>query len=162
MAKMVVRGIVDNEFLTIAPFVIDQAKKKLLISTYRLQIHTKTKASNFLNLYKALVNAIARGVKVQVLAQYSEKIGLSPHSNLLSMAILKDKGAEVRFLKRGRISHAKMIIVDDAYLIMGSHNWSLSSLTRNFEFSVLLDDPESIAQAKAHYLVNWESGIIFK
>jgi len=162
MAKMTVRGIVDNEFLTVAPFVIDQAKKNLFISTYRLQIHTKAKCRNFLNLYKALVNALGRGVKVRVMAQYSEKLGLSPHSNELSMAILKDKGTEVRFLPRGRIAHAKMIIADDRYLIVGSHNWSLSSLTKNFEFSILLDDPESIAQAKEHYLVNWESGISFK
>jgi len=162
MAKMAVRGIVDNEFLTVAPFVINQAKKNLFISTYRLQIHTKAKCRNFFNLYKALIDALNRGVKIRVLSQYSEKIGLSPHSNELSMGILKDKGAAVRFLKRGRISHAKMIIADDKYLIVGSHNWSLSSLTRNFEFSILLDDPKSIDQAKAHYLVNWESGIIFK
>jgi len=162
MAKMAVRGIVDNEFLTVAPFVIDQAQKNLYISTYRLQLNTKTKCQNFLNLYKALINALGRGVKVHVLAQYSEKIALRPHSNLLSMSILKSKGAAVRFLKRGRISHAKMIICDDRYAIVGSHNWSLSSLTRNFEFSILLDDLESIAQAKQCYLVNWEAGIIFK
>ena len=162
MAKMVVRGIVDNEFLTVAPFIINQAKKNLYISTYRLQIHTKSKARNFLNLYKALIDAMGRGVRVHILAQYSAKLGLAPHSNLLSMAILKDKGAAVRFLKRGRISHAKMIICDDRYAIIGSHNWSLSSLTRNFEFSILLDNPESIAEAKKHYLVNWESGILFK
>jgi len=162
MAKMAVRGIVDNEFLTIAPFVIDQAKKNLYISTYRLQIHTKSKARNFLNLYKALIDALGRGVRVHILAQYSEKLGLSPHSNELSMAILKDKGAAVRFLKRGRISHAKMIICDDDYLIVGSHNWSLSSLTRNFEFSILSNEPATIREAKEHYFANWEAGIIFR
>jgi len=162
MAKRSVQGLPDNEFLQIAPFVIDQAKKNLFISTYRLQIHSKKRQGNFFILYKALMAAIQRGVNVRILTQYSEKPGLAPHSNELSMAILKSKGAHVRFLARGRISHAKMIIADDDYLITGSHNWSRSSLMKNFEFSVLLTDPDYVSQAKNHFLAQWLNAIPFK
>ena len=162
MAKQAVQGLIDNEYLSVAAFVISRARKKLLISTYRLQIYSKARSGNFFILYKSLIEALGRGVRVQLLTQYSEKPGLAPHSNELSMSILKSKGAAVRFLPRGRIAHAKMIIADDDCLITGSHNWSLSSLTRNFEFSVLLHDPAYISQAKAHFLNAWSKAIPFK
>lgn len=162
MAKQLVQGLVDNEYLSVAAFTISRAHKELLISTYRLQIYLRHPQPNFLKLYKSLVEALARGVKVRLLTQYSEKPRLAPHSNEISMSILKSKGAAVRFLPRGRITHAKMIIADDDCLITGSHNWSLSSLTKNFEFSVLLHDPAYISQAKAHFLNAWSKAIPFK
>ena len=162
MAKQAVQGLADNEYLSVAAFTISRAKKELLISTYRLQIYSRSRAGNFFILYKALIEALARGVRVRLLAQYSEKPGLAPHSNEVCMSIFKSKGAAVRFLPRGRIAHAKMIIADDDCLIVGSHNWSISSLTRNFEFSVLLHDPAYISQAKNHFLNAWSKAIPFK
>jgi len=162
MAKQLVQGLADNEYLNVAAFTISRTQKELLISTYRLQIYLRKPPANFLKLYKSLIEALARGVKVRILTQYSTKPGLAPHSNELSMAILKSKGAAVRFLPRGRIAHAKMIIADDDCLITGSHNWSLSALTKNFEFSVLLHDPAYISQAKKHFLATWLNAIPFK
>jgi phosphatidylserine/phosphatidylglycerophosphate/cardiolipin synthase-like enzyme len=60
-------------------------------------------------------------------------------------------GVDVRYLPNGRCSHAKILIIDGRQMMIGSHNWSVQSFTRNFEVSVLTDDNILIRQAAEIY-----------
>jgi phosphatidylserine/phosphatidylglycerophosphate/cardiolipin synthase-like enzyme len=60
-------------------------------------------------------------------------------------------GVDVRYLPNGRCSHAKILIVDGIQMIVGSHNWSVQSFTRNFELSIMTDDNTLIRQAMDIY-----------
>ena len=39
-----------------------------------------------------------------------------------------------------RTTHAKVLVVDDRHVIVGSHNWTRSALAANREWSVEIDD----------------------
>jgi phosphatidylserine/phosphatidylglycerophosphate/cardiolipin synthase-like enzyme len=162
MGKIPLKGICDNEYISVARTLIRGAKREIQISTFRLQIYTKSRGGGSLGLYQEIIKAISRKIKVRVLTQYSSKPSLRPNSNELCMALLKHKGAAVRFLKRGRICHSKMLIVDGKKAIIGSHNLSVFSLTRNFEFSILTQDPQIIIEADSHFQKEWERAISFK
>ena len=161
MGKIEVSCLFDSDYINTAQFLIERAEREIFLSTFRLQIFNRLKSSKFLGLYSALIHALKRGVDVRVLTQFSAIPGKCPRSNTTSMRMLRDKGARVRFLSGGRIAHAKILCIDETYLISGSHNWSASSLCQNFEFSVLARDPAQVAGARAHFLAAWDAAVDF-
>ncbi|MCM2277928.1 MAG: phosphatidylserine/phosphatidylglycerophosphate/cardiolipin synthase family protein [Oligoflexia bacterium] len=74
-------------------------------------------------LYRALLRAKARGVKVRVFTNSAESID----EPAISIPILKSvnrlaaKGIEV-YLKKGDTLHSKLMVVDGSYAWVGSHN----------------------------------------
>jgi len=53
---------------------------------------------------------------------------------------LQSNGIDVRIPMSKSLLHTKFIIIDDTILVMGSHNFSQSAFTTNFETSVIIDD----------------------
>jgi phosphatidylserine/phosphatidylglycerophosphate/cardiolipin synthase-like enzyme len=68
---------------------------------------------------------------------------------------------DVRYLPDRRTAHAKLLIVDEAHLILGSHNWSLQSLTNNFEVSIYLQDQNTVWQTRDAFLNTFNSAVKF-
>jgi len=58
--------------------------------------------------------------------------------NAVTRAKLKALGFNVRTAGAGRLLHAKLIIIDEKHLIIGSHNFSQMAFSRNLECSVLI------------------------
>lgn len=88
----------------------------------------------------ALVRAARRGVAVRVVMTYAPEW----HD---AFAALADAGAHVRVFPdapRGRYIHAKMIVADGVRAFVGSENFSATSLDRNRELGVRVDDPAVI------------------
>lgn len=73
-----------------------------------------------------------------------QKISLPPL--LLPALKLKKEGVDVFFVSRPQVSHAKAVIVDERYSLIGSFDLSSRSLYGNLENAVKADNPE-IAQA---------------
>jgi len=82
----------------------------------------------------AIVRARARGVVVQACVN-SEFIAKPLRQNKIDVHIPISKS----------LMHVKMIIIDDDTVILGSHNFSLSAFTQNFELSVILKKAPKIA-----------------
>ncbi|MBU5635967.1 phospholipase [Geomonas sp. Red69] len=90
-----------------------------------------------------LAQARARGVEVTVILEGEDSVG---RDNRAAAGYLARKGVRVRFTRDRRTTHAKAVVIDDRFVIIGSHNLSHAALTRNRELSVLLDAPELAAQ----------------
>ena len=106
------------------------------------------------DLLRELVELRRRGIRVMVLVddytfeRYKETI-----------SFLLSHGVEVRLDPSGRITmHAKVVIIDDRLVIVGSHNWSESGLTYNNEVSLLTYDPRIVQEALAYFNSLWERG----
>ena len=69
--------------------------------------------------------------------------------------VLLERGVRVRF-QPGPFSHAKLFVVDEAYLQIGSANWDPRSLLLNFELNVENYDPPFARQMSAHFSALWE------
>ena len=55
--------------------------------------------------------------------------------------------------------HAKIIEIDGKHVVIGSHNWTLNSFTRNSEVSVYLTDAETITMVKSNYEADYGSAL---
>lgn len=86
-----------------------------------------------------LIKARKRGVRVRVILEnsgYDEKLNQANNSVAEK---LKKNQVTVEFDSPGRTAHAKIVVIDRRYCLVGSHNLTESALARNHEFSLLID-----------------------
>jgi cardiolipin synthase len=60
---------------------------------------------------------------------------------------LREAGAEILFFKPD-VLHAKLVIVDDEQLVVGSANLDMRSLFLNYEIGAIVRDAAAIAEVK--------------
>jgi cardiolipin synthase len=110
--------------------------------------HVRIRTPYFLpgdELRRAMADAVARGVRVQVLLP-----GPSNDSRLVRLA---SRTRYADYLAGGlelyefqpRMMHAKSVTVDGRLALLGSHNVDHRSLRLSFEFSFAVDDPALVA-----------------
>ena len=103
-----------------------------IVSPYLLPTHT---------VRQALVKAIDRGVKVQILfSRDGDQPILSVGNYHLSKRLIRH-GAEV-YLYKGAFHHSKIIMVDGQYSMVGSANLNSRSLKWDYEASCFVFDAE--------------------
>lgn len=76
---------------------------------------------------QAIVRAVKRGVKVDAIANSDDII-----------SVLKSVGVNAKKLSAKNLVHAKLLIIDDISIVIGSHNYSQSAFTMNFEVSIYI------------------------
>jgi phosphatidylserine/phosphatidylglycerophosphate/cardiolipin synthase-like enzyme len=103
------------------------------------------------SLLQALADAAGRGVAVNVLLDRGtdRTTGQPDDKHADAAAWLRGHGVQVRLDELDRTTHAKVLVVDGRYCVIGSHNWTRSALTGNREASVLIDDPAIASQLEA-------------
>lgn len=104
--------------------LIDSAKESVYIENYYF---TNEKIAF------SLINAKNRGVKVKVLMEKNE--GVEKVYN-----ILISNGIEAKIDENSRLIHAKVIVIDEEIIIVGSHNLTKAAMKNNREISVVLFD----------------------
>ena len=106
-------------------------------------------------LLTALKLAAARGIEVRLLVSsksdhpYLVRVGRSYYEELLSF------GVHIYEYRRG-ISHAKVALVDNRWLMVGSANLDIRSMRLNFELNVLIRDAESAAELETALCQDFE------
>lgn len=126
---------------------IDNAFSRVWIASYVLNGNQRRASDPILSLFRALSSlAFRRGGDVRFLLHYPARRSTARHANLVFGRWLLDQGFSVRRqLGRGSL-HAKMILIDDTHLFIGSHNLVRSSLENPLELSVCIYDSDVIAQ----------------
>ncbi len=108
-------------------------------------------------IFDALKSAAQRGVKVQLIEPYSSAKYVS---GMYTLSQLEKYGVEVKTSKSPFI-HAKMIVVDDKYLFIGSENVSYTSLYKNREVGIFLSNENLISKANKRFDVLWANSLTF-
>jgi cardiolipin synthase len=96
-------------------------------------------------LISALKLAAVRGVEVRLLVSEKSEhpmlvnVGRSFYEELLSF------GVRIYEYEKG-INHAKVALIDDQWLMIGSANFDIRSMHLNFELNVLIRSPERAAE----------------
>ncbi|OYD14410.1 hypothetical protein CH333_08000 [candidate division WOR-3 bacterium JGI_Cruoil_03_44_89] len=96
-------------------------------------------------LLKELKNVVSRGIKVKILLEDDIR------ANHSVIDFLKDTDIEARFDSPHKTTHNKVVIIDKNLVLIGSTNWTRSSLSYANEANVLIEDGE-IAEYFEDYL----------
>jgi phosphatidylserine/phosphatidylglycerophosphate/cardiolipin synthase-like enzyme len=131
----------------IAAIIIEEMRAAR--SSIRVQAYLFTSAS----IANALVHALRRGVKVEVIADATEY----ENGNAPMLSRLLQAGASIYLNSAHKSSHNKIVIVDAgtprATVITGSYNFTRAAETQNAENVVVLSGSPEVTQ---RFSKNWE------
>ena len=96
-----------------------------------------------------LANAKARGVAV--------KLVVSTHS-LVYYSGVKERLTELGIPFRIATNHAKVVVIDDSLLYIGSANWNMNGLQNNMELTYKSRNTAAISEAKGYINTLWSTG----
>jgi phosphatidylserine/phosphatidylglycerophosphate/cardiolipin synthase-like enzyme len=123
--------IIGSEYVQKVVPLINGAIKSIDILMYDWRWYLDRLEHPVQEFNRALVHAVSRGVRVRCLT----------NTDLLTKQ-LNDLKIKARTLKDERVLHAKIIIIDEKFLVIGSHNLTSNAFTRNLETSVILEIPQ--------------------
>lgn len=125
-------SIIGKQYPKIVIPKIDSAKSTIKIVVFDWRWYPDD-PGNIVSLFnQAIVRAVRRGVMVSCIVNNEEIVN-----------ILNQVGCNAKRLVTKNLVHAKLMIIDDQIVIVGSHNYSQSAFTTNFEVSTLHDDVET-------------------
>lgn len=106
-------------------------------------------------LFTLLVTAAHAGRHVKIMVPRRSDHRLLDLARRWHLRTLREAGAEILFFKPDML-HAKLVIVDDEQLVIGSGNLDMRSLFLNYEIGAIVRDPAAIAEVKA-LVGGWET-----
>jgi len=99
-------------------------------------------------LFSLLVTAAQAGRKVRILIPRRSDHRLLDLARRWYLRTLREAGAEIYFFKPD-VLHAKLVIVDNEQLVVGSANLDMRSLFLNYEIGAVVRDTEAIAEVSS-------------
>jgi phosphatidylserine/phosphatidylglycerophosphate/cardiolipin synthase-like enzyme len=119
---------------------LTNAKQNINISMFYFSFH-KEKDSITSKILAILASKVKNKVKVQVILDRDRPTDIysSFKANKKRFDELKKLGINVKFDKKEVASHAKLIIIDNEKVFIGSHNWTYGSYKKHEETSVLIE-----------------------
>jgi phosphatidylserine/phosphatidylglycerophosphate/cardiolipin synthase-like enzyme len=127
-----------------------EARSSIIVSCYLFKI-TKYPGNMPHRIADELIRARQRGVAVSVILEQSpDESDFLNRENRATASLLTPSGIKVRFDSLRKTSHAKVVVIDDRWVFLGSHNLTHSALSRNNELSVRIDSPEMARQIKTY------------
>lgn len=119
--------------------LVREAKESIHIAMYAIQ-YGESKYHPVNRLCQDLIQAHKRGVKIEIVLEYSsaERGKFITEINQKAFEFLSKEGIEVRFDDPKRVTHTKLVIIDDYITVLGSHNWTYTAFHRNNESSILI------------------------
>lgn len=119
--------IIGRQFPTKVIPLIDSSQKNIKIIVFDWRWYSNDPSNPVQLFNQAIVRAVRRGVKIQAIVNNDEIV-----------RVLNGCGVSAKRLTAQRLLHCKFLMIDDIILIIGSHNYTQSAFTMNFELSVIL------------------------
>jgi len=120
--------------------------RSLIRSAFRMAIAGASESVKIVNPYfvpgprvvRSLLRAVGRGVRVQLILPAKNDVPLVRLVSRSYYAPLLKAGIEI-FEREGTVLHAKVMLIDDSWAVIGSANLDQRSFHRNFEVNVIVD-----------------------
>ncbi len=146
----------SEDYHTTALRLIAGARTRVTVVLYVVRLDDDGPVQHLL---AALSSAARRGISVRVVLDQGQdwRTGAVDPKHLAVAEHLRRTGVRVVLDETERTTHAKVLVIDDRHVVVGSHNWTRSALTANREWSLLVDDRDIAAriQAELSALPGW-------
>ena len=125
--------------------LIDGARRRVTVVLYVMRLDDDGPVEH---LVQALSTAARRGVEVVVVLDRGRDwhTGGVDGKHLEPAERLARSGVRVVLDEEERTTHAKVLVVDDRHVVIGSYNWTRSALIANREWSLQIEDEHIAAQ----------------
>ena len=127
------------------------AQQTIRVILFEIRYYPWRNDSTVNQLVDDLITAAQRGVNVEVILEdSSEHAKENADDNRRVGGRLEKGGVKVYYDSPIVTTHAKLLIIDDRYVVIGSTNWSYHAFEKNNEASILIDS-EQVAQHYRRY-----------
>lgn len=131
-----VLAVYDEDYFSVAKRIIDDSDESILLIAFEIKYYNRYQDSKANQLVESLIQAHKRGVDVRVVTdEYPNKYGDGANE---VVRLLRSHGIDARLDGPERTTHAKVLVVDGTYVLVGSTNWSFTSLEKNREVNLLV------------------------
>ena len=114
---------------------LQQAKESIYAELFLIKPSPNKKDDPTWALLEDLVQTQKRGLKVKVIIEGSHKYSSSQEA----YSFLKENGVPVSYDDPKKLTHSKLVIIDNEKIFIGSSNWTYFSLKVNHETNVMID-----------------------
>lgn len=136
--------IIGREFPDELTAKVKNAEKSIKILIYDWRWYDGEVGERIQKFNNEIIRARQRGVDIQALV----------NSDYICNK-LKDQDVNIKRINTKKTMHIKMLIVDNKYLFLGSHNLTKNAFELNHEISVLIEDIESIERCNNFFQNAW-------
>jgi len=154
-----IQPAIGSTYPKIVTPILQAASQKIEVLMYEWKWYTHENAGGVEHFNLAVQAASRRGVKVRVLLNIESMGHAITKINSRTQQFLNMAGCEVKFGQIGVATHAKMFIIDDRILVLGSHNISKGSFTRNQEASIVVEGGEAIRPYIDYFRLLWDNTV---
>ena len=137
--------IIGKEFPKKVIPLIDNAKKSIKACVYDWRWYVNDPGNSVQLFNQSIIRAVRRGVKVNAIA-----------NNDLIVSVLNENGVSAKKIDTAGLVHAKLLIIDDDVVILGSHNFTHSAFVVNQEISVALTGCENVSDFNLFFESLWQ------
>lgn len=138
--------IVGPDYVSEICPLIDEAKTNVLIMMFDWRWYENDFSSPVSQINQALLRATRRKVTVMVLTNYKGVVDR-----------LNDLGILAKEWTGSRLMHAKCVSIDNAVLVIGSHNFTANAMGQNVEVSSILFDVAIADNFSKYFQTLWLS-----
>ena len=142
---MTCEPIIAGKFVEKVRPLIDEAVNTIDICVFDWRWYPQDPASAAQIFNAAVVRAARRGVQVRAIV-----------NNQNVADILKECGAQTKKFVSAHLLHNKLMIIDGKTVITGSHNYTQSAFTANYELSVILNDIIGLGEIQTFFNNLWK------
>jgi phosphatidylserine/phosphatidylglycerophosphate/cardiolipin synthase-like enzyme len=158
-AEISVTSLLNRQYFNATREAIAAANSSISIVMYQMKSY-ETESNPIKQLQDELIKAAKRGVKVRVLLDKREsngKLTALSKENEKTAAYLRENGIDVKLDSLRTTTHTKLVIIDNAIVIVGSHNWSFSAMQENNEASLLIANKELATYYSNYFEFLWQN-----
>lgn len=151
--------VVNADYIPFIISLIDSATSTIDILMFSGKYY-RGKRNHVVNAYwHALQRAAARGVKIRLLLNSNFYLGNNLQDNQFIVKSFKTQNFQTGFAGKSTRLHSKLFIVDEEYVLIGSHNTSQRAFKANFETSIAVKSHELADIFKSHFDRLWKSRV---
>ena len=137
-------SIIAGEFVKKVTPLVESVRSTLDICVFDWRWYPNDVGSPCQIFNQAIVQAVRRGVHVRAIVN-SESVA----------AQLRAVGVEVKRHVSKHLLHLKMMLLDSETLVTGSHNYTQSAFSANYEMSLILSDGVNLKPAQDFFNALW-------
>jgi phosphatidylserine/phosphatidylglycerophosphate/cardiolipin synthase-like enzyme len=150
------QAIIGSDYPKIVVPLIEAATTSIDFIMYEWKWYSHEQAGGMEKLNLAVLDRARSKIPIRVLLNIESMGHAITKINSRTASFLQQRGVVVKFGQVGVATHAKMVIIDNLTVIIGSHNYSKGSFTRNQECSVGIKGPDSVRPFIDYFKLLWD------